>query len=158
MLSVSGVWMVYHVQSEQISLGKRIARTAVVVLVTGVAQYLWFYRSGKWSHGEDWLIDSVVLGMVTFFLDSRRREYDLELDDEMIRVRSGSLGIGNGRVRRGRIRYLHESIGGMFREPALRLSEHGRISSFFVGRVWIPASLPEYEQLKAKAMSWMEIG
>ena len=90
--------MVYHVQSEQISLGKRIARTAVVVLAAGVAQYFWFYRSGKLSHGEDWLLDSVVLGMVTFFLDSRRREYDLEVDDEKIRVRNASLSIGNGRV------------------------------------------------------------
>jgi hypothetical protein len=150
--------MVYHVQSEQISLGKRIARTAVVVVATGAAQYLWFYRSGRWSQGEDWLIDLVVVGMVTFILDSIRREYDLEVDDGMIRVRNASLSIGNGKVRRGRIRYMHESIGGMFSEPALRLSEHGRISRFFVGGVWIPASLPEYEQVKAKAMSWMEIG
>jgi len=46
----------------------------------------------------------------------------------------------------------------MLREPGLWLSERGRIGSFFLWIRWIPATLPEYEQIKAKAMSWAQIG
>jgi hypothetical protein len=44
------------------------------------------------------------------------------------------------------------------REAGLRLSEYGRVGSFLSGYVWIPATLPEYEQIKSKVMTWMEIG
>ena len=98
-----------------------------------------------------------MVGAVFFLLDSRRREYELEVDDETIRMRRGFFRIDDRRVRRGHVHYLQESNGNMFREAGLRLSEHGRIYIFFLGCVVIPASLPEYQQLKAKAMTWMDI-
>jgi hypothetical protein len=149
--------MVYHVKAESISLAKRIARAAFVVLLTCALNYLWLWRGANKSGSWDWF-DLTVIGVVTFLLDSRRREFDLEVDDETIRMRGGVFGVGNSRVRRGHIRYFHESSGNMFREPALWLSEHGRGHRFFFGRVSIPANLPEYAQIRATAMTWMEIG
>jgi hypothetical protein len=77
--------------------------------------------------------------------------------DETISMRGGS-SLGNRRVRRGRIHFLREQRANIFREPALRLSEHRAIHGFFFGYVWIPAAMPQYEEIKDKAMSWMEIG
>jgi uncharacterized membrane-anchored protein len=151
-----------HVSTEPISLGKRIARTVFAVACAALAvllvHYFWHFNGRKGFDRSEWFPDVVVAGIVTFLFESRRREYDLEVDDEEIRMRGGALKLGNRKVRRGRIRYSHESWGNIMREAGLRLSEHGRIGSFFSGYVWIPATLPEYEQIKAKVMTWMEIG
>jgi len=77
--------------------------------------------------------------------------------DETISMRSGWLA-GNRRVRRGHIRWLRELRGNIFREPTLRLSEHGAIRRYFLGYVWIPASMPQYEDIKNTALTWMKIG
>jgi hypothetical protein len=150
-----------HVNTESISLKKRIARTvfAVACAVLGilVVNYLW-HSDGKKGSDHSWVSDLVVVGIGAFVFESRRRQYDLEVDDEEIRMRGGGLKLGDRKVRRGRIRYSHESRGNLLREAGLRLSEHGSIGRFLFGYVWIPASLPEYEQLKAKVLTWMEIG
>ena len=70
----------------------------------------------------------------------------------------GRLLLGNRKVRRGRIHFLREQHGNILREPTLRLSEHGALHRFFFGYVWIPATMPQYEEIKNKAMSWLEIG
>ena len=79
------------------------------------------------------------------------------MTDETISMRSGWLA-GNRRVRRGHIRWLRELRGNIFREPTLRLSEHGAIRRYFLGYVWIPASMPQYEDIKNTALTWMKIG
>lgn len=150
-----------HVNTESVSLKKRIARTGFAVacgLLGILVVHYWHSEGKKGSDYSEWFFDLAVAGIVTFVSESRRREYDLEVDDEEIRMRGGALELGNRKVHRGRIRYLHESRGNLLRETGLRLSEHGRIGRFFFSYVWIPASLPEYEQIKAKAMTWMEIG
>jgi len=56
---------------------------------------------------------------------------------------------------RGRIRYIHEFQGNFLREP---LSEHSAFTRFFLGgAVIIPATLPQYEEVKRLAMTWREI-
>ena len=150
-----------HVNTESVSLKKRIARTGFAVacgLLGILVVHYWHSNGRKASDHSEWFFDLAVAGIVTFVSESRRREYDLEVDDSEIRMRGGALELGNRKVRRGRIRYFHESRGNMMREAGLRVSERGRIGSFFSGYVWVPASLPEYEQVKARAMAWMEIG
>jgi len=66
--------------------------------------------------------------------------------------------LGNRKVRRGRIHFLRELRGNIFREPGLRLSEGGTIHRFFFGCVWIPTSVPQYEDIKTRGIIWMEIG
>jgi len=151
--------MIYHVEAEQVTLNKRILRAmfvlATVLLGATLAHYIWYPQS-SWEIGEN-IFEAIVAGYVCFLFESQRKEYDIEVTEETIVVKGG-FRFGSRRVRRGRIRYLRELRGNIFREPALRLSEHGAIYRFLVGGVWIPISMPQYEQIKTRAMGWMEIG
>ena len=130
----------------------------LALVVFAVATYafhaLWRPAGRARFDWEDFIVDAVIAVAIDFF--SRRKAYDLEVDDETIRIRGGDWP--NKSVRRGQIRYLRESSDNWFHEAALKLSEHGPIRTHFLGCVWIPAALPEYEQIKAKAMAWMAIG
>lgn len=157
---MSSVRKIYRVGAEQISLSKRVARALFALAIFVVATYavhafLHPSKAGRLSR-EDFILDAVLAVAIDFFSGSKRPAYDVEIDDEVIRIRNGDWH--NRSVRKGHIRYLREVTGNLFREGALRLSEYGPIRTHFFGCVWIPASLPEYEQIKAKARSWMAIG
>jgi hypothetical protein len=151
--------MVYHIKSEEVALAKRITRTALVfacaVLGMFLVHHFWFGQKA----GSSWerLFDALVAAGTFFVLDSQRREYDIEVTDDLISMRGGPFSRVR-QARRGHIHSLRELHGNIFREPGLRLSEHGVIHRFLFGYVWIPASMPEYEQIKTKATSWMQIG
>ena len=151
--------MLYHVKSEQVSLAKRITRTSFVFAITLLGAVLihrlWFPQTA-FGVGEK-LFDAIVAASTFFVFDSQRREYEIEVTDETISMRRGWL-LDNRNVRRGRIHFLRELRGNILREPALRLSEHGAIHRFFFGYVWIPTSMSQYEDIKNKAITWMEIG
>lgn len=151
--------MLYHVKSEQVSLAKRITRTALVFMITLLGAVLidrlWFPQTA-FRIGER-LFDAIVAAGTFVVFDSQRREYEIEVTDETISMQRDWL-LGSRKVRRGRIHFLRELRGNIFREPALRLSEHGPIHRFFFGYVWIPTSMPQYEDIKNKAIAWMEIG
>lgn len=151
--------MVYHIKSEEVSSAKRVVRTGLVfactVLGIFVVHHIWFAKSAETF--KDRLFDALVAAGTFFFFDSQRREYDIEVTDYLISIQRGVFHRIR-RVRRGRIHFLRESHGNIFREPGLRLSEHGTIYRFLFGYVWIPASMPEYEQIRSKAMNWMRIG
>lgn len=151
---------IYHIESEQISLSKRIARALFALAVFVMATYSVhaFFHPSKAEKvpREEFILDALLAVGTDFFFGSKRRAYDVEVDDEVIRMRNSDWH--NKSVRRGHIRYLREVTGNLFREGALRLSEYGPLRTHFFGCVWIPASLPEYEQIKAKARSWMAIG
>jgi len=139
-------------------MAKRIARALFALTIFIAATYIFHAlrslgRASKFSR-EDFIIDALVAVAIDFF--STRKSYELEVDDETMRMRGE--GWIDKSVRKGHIRYLCESGGNWFREAALKLSEHGPIRTYFMGYVWIPASLPEYEEIKAKAMIWMAIG
>lgn len=150
--------MIYHVGSERISIEQRVARVLLFPVIYVTVIYAWHLFS-PWRKSDkvsfDWLDVSINVA-VAFFFDSVRKEYDLEVSDEII-CKKGSF-FSNSTVRKGRIRYLHERSGNILLEPGLLLSEGGPVRRFFSGSVFIPASLPEYEQIKTKAMSWMQIG
>jgi hypothetical protein len=67
-------------------------------LVVLVLHYFWHSNGRKGSDHSEWFPDVVVAGIVTFLFESRRRECDLEVDDETIRMRGGALELGNRRV------------------------------------------------------------
>jgi hypothetical protein len=147
--------MRYLVKIEQISLAKRITRTSIVfaltVLVAFLMNRLWHAQS-DWAF---WLFDALVAAGVFFTFESLRREYQIEVTDETISMRGA---LGSHKIRRGHVQFLREWRGNVFREPALRLSEHGPIHRFLFGCVSVPTSMPQYEEIKTKAMSWMEVG
>jgi|WetSurMetagenome_2_1015567.scaffolds.fasta_scaffold664010_1 hypothetical protein len=149
---------IYHIKSRQVNLGKHLAQGMAPIALLAVALYFlhswWPSRFTEKFRIEKYASELICAGVGIFLFESRKRKYDLEVDDQIIRMRGG---FGwEVHVRRGRIRYFRETSGRLFREPALELSEHGRIGSFFLGCVWIPASLAEYEQIKNTAMSWRD--
>lgn len=151
--------MLYHVKPEQAPFTKRIARTTHGFATTLIAAFVfhrWWFPQTAFETGERFL-DAIVAAGIFFTFDSVRRKYDIEVTDEAISTRNRRYS-GDRKVQRGRIRYLREQRGTILREPGLRLSEHGAIRRFFFGYVWIPAELPQYEEIKSKAFSWMKIG
>ena len=149
--------MVYQIKTEQISLAKRITRTCIVFVLSVLGAFLihrlWLAQS-DWALGQR-LFDALVAAGAFFAFYSLRRGYQIEVTDETISMRGA---LGSHKIRRGHIHFLREFRGNVFREPALRLSEHGPIHRFLFGYVWVPTSMPLYEEIKSKAMSWMEIG
>jgi hypothetical protein len=150
--------MLYQVKSEEVSLLKQLTRSAVIFALTFLGSVLihklWFAQS-PWALWEK-VFDALVAAGAFFMFDSQRREYEIEVTDEAISMRGGLLA--SHKVRRGRIHCVRELRGNIFREPALRLSEHGPIHRFLFGYVWVPQSMPQYEEIKNKAMGWMDIG
>ena len=151
--------MVYHIKSEEVDLAKRIKRTGLVFAFALLGMFLihhfWFAQNARafWER----TFDALIAAGTFFCFDSLRREYDIEVTDDMISMQ-GNLFPRVRRVRRGHLHFLRELPGNIFREPALRLSEHGIVYRFLFGCVWIPTSMPDYEQIRSKATSWMHIG
>jgi hypothetical protein len=151
--------MLYHIKSEQVSLGKQLTRSGIILALTFLGSLLihrMWYAQSAWELWEK-LFDALAAAGAFFVFDSQRSEYEIEVTDDAISMRGGLLW-GIHKVRRGHIHLVRDLRGNIFREPALRLSEHGQIYSFFFGFVWVPQSMPQYEEIKSKAMSWMEIG
>lgn len=151
--------MLYHIKSEQVSLAKQLTRSGIIFATTFLGSLLihrlWFPQS-EWELWEK-LFDTMVAAGAFLVFDSQRTDYDIEVTDEGISMRGGLLQAAR-KVRRGHIHFSCELRGNIFREPALRLSEHGPIHRFLFGYVWVPRSMPQYEEIKSKAMSWMDIG
>jgi hypothetical protein len=151
--------MLYEIHPKEVSMARRAASSCfafvVTLLVAVIIHRLWFaHRVLDW---EGTLVDAIIAAGVAFAFESRRKEYEIEVNDEEISMRKGS-SLAKRKVRHGYIHFWRESPGNIFREPTLRLSEHGAIYRFFFGYVSIPASVPKYEEIKNKAMSWIQIG
>jgi hypothetical protein len=86
------------------------------------------------------------------FLSDRSDCYDLEVDEDAIRLfRNGEV---KSLVRKDRIRFVGEWGGSQTR---LIVSERGPLfSSWFRHRISVPATAPEYEQIKSRALAWLE--
>ncbi len=129
-------------------------RAVLIVAITLVGTYAIFLhlRSQKC---DVWDITPCV---ITALFDSARNSFDIEVDNNSIRIHGGFVFAERRIVHRGRIRYIHEFQGNFLREPALYLSEPSAFTRFFLGgAVIIPATLPQYEEVKQLAMTWREI-
>jgi hypothetical protein len=91
----------------------------------------------------------VYFGLV--FMSDRTDCYDLEVDDDAIRLLRNEV---KSSVRKDRIRFVGERGGSRTR---LIVSERGPLfSSWFRHRVSVPATAPEYERIKSQAVVWLE--
>lgn len=158
-MSAANAKILYHIKSEQVSLAKQLTRSGVIFALTFLGSLLnhrlWFAHSA-WELWEK-LFDALVAAVAFYLFDSQRREYEIAVTDEAISMRGGLLSAAR-KVRRDHIHFLRELRGNIFYELALRLSEHGPIHRFLFGYVWVPQSMPKYEEIKSQAMSWMNIG
>jgi hypothetical protein len=98
----------------------------------------------------DFVGQGIICAVLLFFFQ-QEEPYDLEVDGSGIRK------IKNGQVERSvsseRVRYARESGRGPFR--TLCVSENV-LAWWGFGRLIIPARVPEYEQIKAQVLSWVE--
>jgi hypothetical protein len=94
----------------------------------------------------------IIYGAITYFWPTLHRDYDIELDDEEIRfLQNRSVKIV---VRRNRIRYVAEWNQG----KRLVISEHSPAWTRIIGPgISIPRTLPEYDQIKARALGWLQV-
>ncbi len=107
---------------------------------------------------------ALAIGGAVFFLGNlftnflwRRKppSCSLEIDDDCIRLLLNGKAIRN--VQRGRVGYVGEWGSGTFRK--LVISEHGPVFTRWLwGGIGVPATLPEYEQIKAELLTWPRTG
>jgi hypothetical protein len=97
------------------------------------------------------LMLGIIYGLLAYFWPTRSRDYDIELDDDEIRLVQGRSV--KTVVRRNRIRYLAEWNEG----NRLVISEHSPTWTRIVGpAISIPRTLPEYEQIRTRALGWLQ--
>ena len=119
-------------------MGQRVTRVLLPLAIFAVVAYAWhlFTPWEKWGKVSFSWIDIAVGATIAFLSDSVRKGFDLEVNDEVISMK-GSL-FNRPKVRRGRIRNLHERRESILREPGLLLSEGGCIRRYFGGSVFHP--------------------
>jgi hypothetical protein len=148
----------YHIASpEVLPIRKRLSGTLVstVVWLMLFDLLLWWTSSPRrWSDWRSLVIGGVVYFVINLFWKPKVAAYDLEIDDgDGIRLLRG--GAIERKVRRDRIRYAREWGSGGFRR--LVISEHGpAFTRWFWGGIGVPASLPDYEQIRAEVLTWLQ--
>jgi hypothetical protein len=144
-----------HITPKADSAERRIYRT-LFLTVFGIVVYLLIGRVILRRHVD--LIDLVALGVSfgawNFWTDKPAPGFDLEVDGDEIRlVQRGSV---KRIVSRAHIRYVREWGGNLFRSPMMVISQRGALGTLFLGGITVPRSIPEYEQIKTQALSWLE--
>src|SRR5579863_2775160 len=104
------------------------------------------------------LADSIraIIGGIVFgpsFVLIMRRTLTYEVSVSADSVTQQGFGIRRS-VRREEARTITESSGSAFSVPALRISRHGRLGTWFWGCIWIPKAIPEYEYIRELALGW----
>jgi hypothetical protein len=147
---------IYHIAEGSPGPGKRIrhsfAFTALWLLGFSTIARL---TSGHWDHPIALVITGAVLFLGTFLTSSwwpaETPSFDLEVDDDEIRMRWNRKIVRE--VRRDGIRYAREWGTGPSR--VLAISEGGPVLTLLGGGIRVPASLPDYEQIKTRALDWL---
>lgn len=148
----------YHID-EGLESGAKRFRYALVWAATWLLFFSVFEHAvhGRW-------IDETVLAIAgaMFFLGillttalwpRQKASVDLEIDDYEIRLVWGRKVVR--RVRRDHICYVREWGTGPFRK--LVISERGPAGTRWLwGGIGVPASLPEYGEIKTQALAWLE--
>jgi hypothetical protein len=148
---------IYHIAKASPDPGKRIrqsfALTAVWLLGFPTIERL---TTGHWDHPAIMAITGTVFFLGTFLTSSwwppETPSFDLEVDDDEIRMRWNRKIVR--KVRRDEIRYAREWGSGPSR--VLAISERGPELTRVGGGIRVPASLPEYEQIKTQAVGWLK--
>jgi hypothetical protein len=145
MLSEEGAMAIYHV--DPLPFRTTILRAMVEACLPLAIEFA--IRPHRMT-AADFTGQGVICVLALLFFH-QEEPYDLELDASGIRK------IKNGLVERAvsseRIRYARESGRGSFQ--SLAVSEHA-LAWLGLGRLTIPERVPEYEQIKAQVLSWVE--
>lgn len=118
---------------------------------------IWRVAQGRWLSPSFVAIlgAMIFLGNVltTFLWPRKAPSCALDIDDDEIRLVWSRKVLR--RVRREHIRYVREWGSGPRRK--LVVSERGpAFTRWLWGGIGVPASLPEYEQIKTQALSWLD--
>jgi len=152
----------YHIAQGPATPGKRV-RDSFVFTAIWLLGFSSFERlaNGRWDYRVALIAGGVVCfigGILTSFLWPReRKSFDLEFDDDEIRMVWESQVIR--KVRRDKVRYVRERWG--IWGTWLVVSEQSSLGKRFFrrNRVALPKRLfsqEEYEQIKVQALSWLE--
>jgi hypothetical protein len=91
--------------------------------------------------------------LAAFLWPRKSSSCDFDIDDNEIRLIWSRKVVR--RVRRDHIRYVREWGSGPLRK--LVVSERGpAFTRWLWGGIGVPASLPEYEQIKTQALTWLD--
>jgi thiamine transporter ThiT len=97
------------------------------------------------------VIGGVIFGPLFILLMRRMFTYEVVVSADCITLH----GFGFRRsVRREEAKTIIESSGSAFVAPALRISKHGRLGTWFWGCIWVPKAVPEYEYIRDLALGW----
>lgn len=109
------------------------------------------------SSGERWLdfAEAVVSGLIfaalMLVLAKRSFDYKIVVSDDSITAVHPWFQYS---VQRNRVRTIIETRGSILSEPALRISKYGRIGMWFLGGIWIPRTVPQYDSIRSLALQW----
>jgi hypothetical protein len=131
----------------------QLIRTGLFLLLYAPA---WRVIQGRWPDPLFLEVFGVVFflgNLLTAFLWPRKESIaTLDIDDDEIRLIWSRKVVRT--VRRDHLRYVREWGRGPFRR--LVVSERGpAFTRWLWGGIGVPASLPEYEQIKAQALTWL---
>jgi hypothetical protein len=142
----------YYISPEVAPFKRRLL---AAFLHTAIAVAIFVLIDRYISHRQIDPLELAIFAVVfaLFKMTQRNAGFDLEVDEVEFRaVRGGSI---KQKVSRSRIRYVRELKGNILRRPVLLISECGPLISRFTGSIWVPRSLPEYEQIKTQAFDWL---
>jgi hypothetical protein len=148
----------YHIAVEPTTPRKRVRDAflfaALWLIFFAVAERV---AKGQWTDPVSLAIGGgiIFLGICfgRFLFPRHTSCCDVEVDDDGIRLLLDGKAVR--RVQGHRVRYVAEWGSGRFRR--LVISEHGAtFTRLLWGGIGVPARLPQYEQIKAQALRWLE--
>ena len=149
----------YHIIAEQRLSPRKQVRSQLVRTALFLVLYSAVLRvvDGRWIYPSVLVILGLLLflgNLLTSFLwPPKEQNCDLEIDDDGVRMLWNRHVVRT--VRSDRVRYVREWGSGSFRK--LVISERGPIFTRCLwGGIGVPSRLPDYEQIKAQALTWLK--
>ena len=97
----------------------------------------------------DWLAFGFMYAFFAYIFPTEPQNYDLEIDYDAIRLLRN--GVVKRTLQKGRVRYVREWNDGKI----VVIPEHGPVWTRLWGGVPVPKSLSDYEEIKARVLSWL---
>lgn len=139
-------------------------KVIMFLIAAGVFVVFWLISEILWpstpsGHLLHHSIEGVVLGTVcglSFSLRLPRQlaTYTVVASDACVTCVWDSWFLGRRSIRKDEAKTVVETNGGILAVPGLRISKYGRFGTWFLGCIWIPKALPEYNFLRDLAFSW----
>jgi hypothetical protein len=139
----------YHISPYAPSARRRVVGAAIS---TTIAVALLLVVNRGHQRFIDLIAFAVLLNLASYLMESAAPGFDLEVDNDEIRVvRDGSV---KRTIPRDRIRLVYEFNNSFLGRPGLVVFERGLFRSWPLGGVSIPKDLPQYDEIKAQVTNW----